>query len=348
MPQNCLKHPRVSVIMSVYNGAHYLEECIQSVLDQSFKDFEFIIINDGSTDNTLNIITRFDDSRIKVLSNQINIGLTKSLNRGLRRAKGEYIARIDADDYCFPYRLSKQAKYLDENFDYIAVGTGVVYVDEKGQRIGAAIKPLTDAELKFMLLFYSPFVHPTVMFRSSVNETKFFYDEKYAVTQDYALWGKIAEYGKFANIGECLVAFRKSNYKITSLRRFEQIANHKKISFSHVSKRESNFIADSTSDAWFKLILTDNQLNFKQMKELTLYINYIAEIYGTTSSKSIISRQIASEFIFNHTLRKRGIKNGLSLFLTSVFYTKGLIILNLLMRIPNIIKRFCSTKCIIM
>ena len=121
--------PKVSVLMSVYNGEKYLKEAIKSILGQSFKDFEFIIINDGSIDKTEKIIKVFNDKRI-VLINQENIGLTKSLNNGLKLAQGDYIARMDADDVALSYRLEKQVKFLDSNPHIFLVGSSCYLINE--------------------------------------------------------------------------------------------------------------------------------------------------------------------------------------------------------------------------
>ena len=112
-----MSHPKVTLLMSVFNGQSYLKEAIESILNQTFEDFEFLIINDASKDNSLRIIQSFDDSRIKLVHNSDNIGLTKSLNKGIDLAKGEFIARMDCDDISLPERLSMQVSFMDKNPD---------------------------------------------------------------------------------------------------------------------------------------------------------------------------------------------------------------------------------------
>ena len=112
-----MSHPKVTLLMSVFNGQSYLKEAIESILNQTFEDFEFLIINDASKDNSLRIIQSFDDSRIKLVHNSDNIGLTKSLNKGIDLAKGEFIARMDCDDISLPERLSMQVSFIDKNPD---------------------------------------------------------------------------------------------------------------------------------------------------------------------------------------------------------------------------------------
>ena len=125
-----MKNPKVAVLMSVYNGEKYLREAINSILSQTFNDFEFLIINDGSTDGTADILKSYTDSRIKIINNEKNIGLTKSLNKGLKIAKGEYIARQDADDISMPERLKEEVAFLEIHKDYAVVGTFVKILNE--------------------------------------------------------------------------------------------------------------------------------------------------------------------------------------------------------------------------
>lgn len=128
---NIKKEPKISVVMSVYNGERYLGEAVESIFNQTFSDFEFIIINDGSTDRTPEILTEIDDPRAKVI-NQPNRGLTASLNRAIRLAKGEYIARMDADDISEPTRLERQVEVLDRDPDVVLVACWYEVIDEKG------------------------------------------------------------------------------------------------------------------------------------------------------------------------------------------------------------------------
>jgi glycosyltransferase involved in cell wall biosynthesis len=130
---NKRSYPKVSVVMSVYNGEKYLCEAIDSILNQTFENFEFLIVNDGSTDRTLEILQSYRDPRIKVINNERNIGLTASLNKGLKIAKGEYVARMDADDVSFPHRLEQQKAFLDRNPRVAMVGSWAEVIDESGK-----------------------------------------------------------------------------------------------------------------------------------------------------------------------------------------------------------------------
>jgi glycosyltransferase involved in cell wall biosynthesis len=147
--------PRISVVMSVYNGEKYLRQAIESILQQTYTDFEFIIIDDGSTDSSREIIQSYDDKRIRLVINEQNIGLTKSLNKGIRLAKGEFIARMDADDISLPQRFEKQVAYLDSHPEVGVLGTYANIIDHRGKIINNIIFPTEHETILWtMLLFY--------------------------------------------------------------------------------------------------------------------------------------------------------------------------------------------------
>lgn len=197
--------PQISVVMSVYNGEKYLKEAIESILSQSYKDFEFIIINDGSTDNSLNIINEYKqkDPRIKVISRE-NKGLIESLNEGVKMAEGEYIARMDADDVSLSNRLEKQLKYAQEG-GFVVCGTwaeGMVY-------------PPNFDQIKRFTLLHNPFIHPTVMFRKDVFKKVGGYRKFFKHIEDYELWTRIVFKYKTGNIPEVLLKYRVHEEQIT-------------------------------------------------------------------------------------------------------------------------------------
>lgn len=202
-----MKNPKISVIMSVYDGEKHLDESIQSILNQTFRDFEFIIINDCSTDNSLQIIEEYAkiDERIVLINNEINLGLTKSLNLGIKKAKGKHIARMDADDIALPDRLKIQYVFLEKNRDIFLVGSGAYNVDENGT-ITTRKKPLTNSDdIRNKLSTHNCLYHPTIMFR---NEG-FMYREKFVYTQDYDFYLiLLSNDKKISNIFEPLIKYR--------------------------------------------------------------------------------------------------------------------------------------------
>lgn len=196
--------PVVSIVMSVYNGEKYLRELVESILNQTYKSFEFIIINDGSTDNSLDILKGYNDSRIKI-HHQENKGLTKSLNRAIRLSRGKYIARIDADELAYPRRLEKQVNFLDSNPEIGIVGSFATNIDEISQTIQKAIFPVFDKSIRKELIKENVFIHGSVMVKKSVLERVGYYDEAFRYAQDYELWGRIAEVSKLHNLPETLL-----------------------------------------------------------------------------------------------------------------------------------------------
>lgn len=212
--------PKISVIMSIYKEPiDWIKLSIDSILNQSFSDFEFIIINDKpdriENSQILNENTS-KDSRIVVINNEQNIGLTKSLNKGLRIAKGEYIARMDADDISMPVRFEKQVAFMDGNPDVLASGAQAVMIDEYGKKIGKWNVYKDWSELKSSLLFRSPIVHPLAFFRRLINNIPICYDESYIYSQDYALWSSLIKEHKIINLDENLLLYRISTQQIST------------------------------------------------------------------------------------------------------------------------------------
>ena len=198
--------PKVTVLMSIYNSETYLREAIDSILDQTFGEFEFLIINDGSTDKTLEILESYNDSRIRIIK-QENIGLTKSLNKGLSLAKGEYVARMDADDISLHERLEKQVTLMDSEPDVGVCGTLVKTIDNNDGSIWSY--PAEPDKIRCRMLFESVIAHPSAMIRRSFFEKyNLHYDENLNQAQDYALWVKCAELFDLKNISEVLLRYR--------------------------------------------------------------------------------------------------------------------------------------------
>jgi len=207
--------PAVTVLMSVFNGEKYVREAIESVLTQTYRSFEFLIVNDGSTDRTGAILSSYDDPRIAVLENPANIGLSRSLNKGIGRARGRYIARMDADDVCEPDRLERQVDYLSHHPGVIVVGSWYKLVDEDGGEVGRRCVPCDDTAIRWMLDFCSPFAHSAVMIRRQALEGDA-YDETLRYAMDYDLWTRLARRGRLANLDSFLVRWRISPGSLTS------------------------------------------------------------------------------------------------------------------------------------
>lgn len=201
--------PRVSVVMSVYNGETYLGEAIQSILDQTFTDFEFIIIDDGSQDKSPAILRDYArrDERIRLLENPHNLGLSASLNKGIRASRGEYIARMDADDISLPSRIEEQVIFMDTNPEIGICGTWIEMFGDQHRQIEQF--PLDHAQIHLRLLFGNALAHPTVMMRlAALRQFSLTYNEHIRFAQDYELWSRAIAHLRFANIGQVLLFYR--------------------------------------------------------------------------------------------------------------------------------------------
>ena len=209
--------PFVSVLMSVYNGECWLKESIKSVLVQTFKDFEFIIVNDGSTDGSLHIIEQFadQDSRIRIFDKP-NTGLADSLNYGIERARSNWIARIDADDLCAPRRLEKQIKLIRSDKDLVLVGTGLKLIDKNGLVGKVYNYPVDHKNLVSRLTRGgSFFAHSSAMYRRKVVCKLGVYRQRILRAEDLDLWLRLSEYGKIGCVREPLVSIRKHDDQIS-------------------------------------------------------------------------------------------------------------------------------------
>lgn len=203
---------KVSIVMAVYNGAEVIRTTIDSVLHQTFKDFEFIIVDDCSRDDTVKIIESYREPRIILLKNSANAGQTKSLNTGLKAARGEYIARTDAGDISFPQRLEKQVAFLDKHPEVAVLGTSAIRYNEEGRIIDVVHMPTRERAIRQRLLVTTPVVHISVMMRRDVIIPLGGYDDDYYVLADYEMWSRLVINGfNLANIREVLAGYMVSS-----------------------------------------------------------------------------------------------------------------------------------------
>jgi glycosyltransferase involved in cell wall biosynthesis len=221
-----MKIPKISVLMPVYNGEKYLKEAIESILNQTFNDFEFLIINDGSTDNSENIIKSYNDQRIKLIQNEKNIGLINTLNKGFDLCCGEYIARMDSDDISTPDRLEKQLKFLDQNKNTDICGSLIRTFGEVNSSIFRY--PMRHDSIKATLLFKCSIAHPSVMLRKSAIQG-FYFDSSYKHAEDYELWTRLSKNLKLFNIQEVLLLYRMHSDQVSQFFCEEQKISAKKI-----------------------------------------------------------------------------------------------------------------------
>lgn len=204
---NTLKNPMVSIVMPAYNAEKYIARAIDSILGQTFQDFELIINNDGSTDKTQAIIDKYKDPRIVSLREKKNVGIVTALNNALSVARGKYIARQDADDTSAPLRLQRQVEMMHKHHHLVLVGSRAVSVDTKGKKTGSLDMPLSDNAIRVGLFSYNPFIHGSVLFRSDVLTKVGTYRQEAWPAEDYDLWQRLVREGDAMNIDEPLYSF---------------------------------------------------------------------------------------------------------------------------------------------
>lgn len=219
--------PLVSVIMPVYNAGEFLVEAIESIVNQTYPNFEFLIVDDRSTDNSREVIRKYQKKYPKLikayfLRKNINSAGNGAVNAVLKYAKGEYIARMDADDISYPRRIEEQVKFLEKNKDIILVGTQALVIDGNGKIIGRKLFPLSHKEIYKKYAVVHPIIHPSCMIRRSALEDKNrLYELKGGVNDDYFTFLKLLQRGKFANLPEILLKYRVHG-KNTSLRKLKE------------------------------------------------------------------------------------------------------------------------------
>ena len=233
------KNLKVSVLMSVYNGEKFLSEAVESILNQTFRNFEFLIIDDGSTDTSFQILSTYaaQDERVRIVRNDENVGLTRSLNKGLELSNGEYIARMDSDDISLPERLSSQVDFLDKRQEIAVVGSGIQIIDENSTVVGSRFPKNDNTFLKRnLILKNSAFAHSSVMFRKDVVMKTGGYDNDFRYAQDYELWSRISENHSIGTIEKPLIQWRAIPDNISASKRTEQLECILQVSKLNINK----------------------------------------------------------------------------------------------------------------
>jgi len=228
--------PRVSVLMTVFNGERYVREAVESILNQTFGDMEVIIVDDGSTDETGRILDAISDSRIRRFRNATNQGLTRTLNIGLDQCRGAYIARQDADDVSLPTRLERQVVFLEQNPRVVLLSSNCGWLENDRPVPGRqSDRPMTDAAIRWVMLLGNAFSHSALtMRRETLVEHDLRFDETMICAQDYDLWSRLIKYGLVASLQESLVLRRHHADAITFVKYAEQQACADRIVLANV------------------------------------------------------------------------------------------------------------------
>ncbi|MCX7772823.1 MAG: glycosyltransferase [Clostridia bacterium] len=283
----------VSVVMPVYNGAAYLREAIESILNQTYGNFEFIIIDDGSTDDSCEIIRSFQDTRIIYVKNEHNLGISASLNKALGLAKANYIARLDCDDIASPNRLEVQLRYMKKNQDIGICGSWVQYF---GIKKGVMTYPIYDQHIKAFLNFRNAFAHPSVMMRKSVFENYPICYSANSVIEDFKLWSQCANYTKFHNI-----PMRLTSYRIVESSLSHDPQKQKRIMEAYYKLVDENLKSNFKIDITARQILVhsadinvirENEIKIQEVLDWLNYLNRVnaqKKVYNQSAMHAMLS-----------------------------------------------------------
>ncbi|MDC4916004.1 glycosyltransferase [Acinetobacter baumannii] len=291
----------ISVILPAYNAEKYIKEAIDSVLAQSLKDFEFIIINDGSIDKTEEIVLSYSDERIVYVKNHKNLGLIKTLNKGIGLAVGKYIIRMDADDICMPQRFERQINFLEKHLEYGVVGSCALIHGTKD----LYIVPESDEDIKNYMFIDSPFIHPSVCIRARLLKENL-YSEDFFRIEDYELWVRLAQKTKFYNIQETLLKYRVIEGSESHLlkkqieRKNEMMGRVLRILFEHNN-------IDLTDKELINYIYLLNRNNFSKIEYI--YLNSAMKKIELNNKK--IVETLSIRWLGSFALHKQNIFNNL-------------------------------------
>ena len=319
--------PKISVVMPVYNSEKYLPQAVESILTQTFADFEFLIVDDCSTDGTAQILADYAqrDPRIKVFHQQHNLGVAGALNVGCRQAQGELIARMDADDVSLPTRFETQVRFLDDNPEIVAVGSWVKVIDADDRMSGMISPPTNSNVVRWKLITENCLIHPTVMFRRAEVAEQSFY--KIDIPgQDYELWARLSLSYPLANLSEVLLYYRRWEGNVTSQRRhLQKQATTEIIHFLcayYLNAPISMSAADGIRAVTWNEPINDKIQIAKSARLLEqVYRNYLRSFQLSRSDLQSIREDVAVKF---YALGKRGLK--LSPFQALCLILKGFLL----------------------
>ncbi|MDL2257322.1 glycosyltransferase [Bacteroidales bacterium OttesenSCG-928-I14] len=295
--------PAISVLMPVYNGERYLKEAIESILNQTYEDFELVIINDGSTDNSEQIILSYDDKRIKYCPSIKNEGLIKTLNKGIDFCSGKWIARMDADDISLPERFEKQINFLEQHPEFVMLGAYMGKIDKEGKRKEKYNRFIPNHLLKEQLFFRNYFAHSSMMIRKDIL-MEFRYDSNYPCAEDYFLWSQIALKYPVANLPEELVLYRVHSESISIQKREQQIATIKKICKYHLSQLKLSPSPEEL-DLHYKLMWEPERINILSSKTRAKISCWVNRVKEQNERSQVYNREYLSQRLTYRWSRKK-------------------------------------------
>lgn len=288
--------PKVSVMMPAYNVEKYIGEAIESILNQTFQDYELIIIDDGSTDSTYNIMEEYrrKHEKIRIFKNKENKGLSFTRNRLLSLAKGDYLAILDSDDIAFPYRIEKQVNFLDKNPPVGLLGGAVEYFNDINNSTKISKRLKGSDKIACRLLFQNVFGQSTVMFRKEFADLK--YREEYPPAEDYDLWVRMSWQTQTDNLADVMIRYRTHQNNISTIKREERLENVRAI---YKMQLERMTIIPKKRELDIHELIADNSM-VKSIVEFQEALNWIRKLYFTN-----IDRKIYPQDIFKEELQNR-------------------------------------------
>ncbi len=300
--------PLISVIIPVYNREEFINESIDSILNQTYQNFELIIVDDCSTDHTSEIIRNYSkkENRIKILTNEKNLGATSAFNRGLSFSKGKYIARMDSDDISLPKRFEKQINLFNNWTQLDVLGTGAILIDEVGNVIGKKKFPSNYHKIKKIIEKGVPVFDPSVMIKSDILKKIGGFDNRMAPADDYHLWLILFKNKKIiSNLDEYLIKYRKhkTNLSLTEIeKQLEKSFLAKKIYFSDYS--------------------TDQYLKYNKSLKKTYFEQLIIKYWKKEQTSIIGAKKIMREYFINYNFQDKSITNSILFVIYSLFLNK--------------------------
>ncbi len=294
-----MKTPLISVVLPVYNAELYIAEAIESILNQTYTNFELLILNDASTDKSVDIIKEYaeENERIRFIDYKQNAGLIQRLNDGVRNAKGKYVARMDNDDISLPNRFEEQIKYMEANEEVGVCGTYFDIFEEDSSNIILNVRhPVIDSEIKLSLLKNSVLGHPTVMARAKLlkeNE----YDLNYNAAEDYELWSRLVLKTKFHNLPKVHLLYRWHGQNMSLKQSANQLIKAKEIQFNQL-QRIGIKSRKQAERLWELLFNTDSYLQSpKESEEIIGLLHSIQNIYSYNLEHNIYDAQLFEDLL---------------------------------------------------
>lgn len=331
-----ISNPKISIIFPVFNSEKYLSESLESIFNQTIKDFEIIIINDNSSDNSPNIIIKtkkeYSNFQIKIIHNKSNIGLTKSLNKAFKKSRGEFIARMDSDDIAASDRLEKQLNFLNNHPEVGLVGSNSIFVDKNKKKIAYTDYPLNDIDIRAHFFFHNPINHPSILFRKKLFRSNP-YSPQYKTTQDYYFYYCLMSQTKLANIKDYLMTQRIHSNSVSFKYKNIQLTNALNIQekyYLSVTKKKFDHQKFFILNKYFlgdKNTFLKDKINIGSacLEVLDLYKN----IQGFLKNKSI-EKFFLKKFLIHYFL-SIGKKNSFIFLLKLLINFKLITILNMLL-----------------